>query len=123
MHITWSSVFKNVFLKFSNIFVVGALKKKPFFTLEKWKMIFLCNEQENFLRQHCPCFPDICLCIIWVYFNKLCHGYGHNTRHLARKPRIMSKLRGTCSSNLTRFQLNLQKLVFFKRGGWKPSQV
>src|SRR5664279_5977079 len=34
----------------------------------------------------------------------------------------MSKLRGTCSSNLTRFQLNRQKLVFFKRGGWKPFQ-
>ena len=32
----------------------------------------------------------------------------------------MSKLWGTCSSNLTRFQLNRQKFVFFQRGGWKP---
>ena len=32
----------------------------------------------------------------------------------------MSKLRGTRSSNLTRFQLNRLKFVFFKRGGWEP---
>ena len=30
-----------------------------------------------------------------------------------------SKLRGSCSSNLTRFQLNRRKFVFFTRGGSK----
>ena len=57
----------------------------PFFTLGKWKMVFLCNEKENFRRQHCPCLQDACWCIIWAHFNKLCHECGHNTRHLDRK--------------------------------------
>ena len=73
---------------FCSKFVLGASQKTPFFALGKWKMFFLCNEKENYLRQHCPCFQDACLCIIWAYFNKLCHGYGHNTRHLERKPWI-----------------------------------
>ena len=34
--------------------------------------------------------------------------------------KIMSKLQGSCSSNLTRFLLNRQKLVFFMRRVWKP---
>ena len=63
-------------------------KKNPFFTLGKWKMVFLCNEKENFLHQHCPCFQDACLGRIWEHLNKLCLGCGHNTLHLDRKARI-----------------------------------
>ena len=32
---------------------------------------FLCNENENFLRQHCSPFQDARLYIIWTYLNKL----------------------------------------------------
>jgi hypothetical protein len=88
VHITWSNIFLNVVLKFCNIFVVGASQKKPFFRTRKMENVFLCNEKENFLCQHCPCFQDACLCTIWAHFNKLCHGCGYNTRHLARKPRL-----------------------------------
>ena len=48
-------------------------------------MIFLCNENENFLRQHCSPFQDARLYIIWKYLNKLCHECHHNIRHLAWK--------------------------------------
>ena len=115
--------------KFCNIFLVGPSQKKPFLTLGKWKMVFLFNKK-NFLCQHCPWFQDACLCGIWIHSNKLCHVFGHNTRHFDRNPRMLggdssflwTSFQQNCripSSNLSRFQLNRQKLMIFKRGGWK----
>ena len=114
VHITWYSIFKkNVSLKFCNIFVLGAMPENTFSTLGKWKMVFLCNEKENFLRQHCPCFQDACLCRIWEHLNKLCYGCGHNTCHLDRKPRIFVE---DSSFLWTHFQYNcrIRNLLFFR---------
>ena len=40
-------------VQFCNKYLVGRSQKTSFWALEKWKMNFLCKENENFLRQHC----------------------------------------------------------------------
>ena len=52
-------------------------KKTSFWALEKWKMVFSSNENENFLRQHCLPFQYAPFCTIWDHLNKLCHECGH----------------------------------------------
>ena len=65
-------------------------KKTSFRALEKWKMVFSSNENENFLRQHCLLFQYAPLCTIWDHLNKLCHECGHKIDHLAWKPWIFT---------------------------------
>ena len=67
--------------------ICGFFTKWPvFFTLEKWKMDFMCDKKENFLPQHCsPCkCPHAC--IIWAQYHKLCRDSAHNIGRLDRKP-------------------------------------
>ena len=40
-------------VQFCNKYMVGPSQKNSFRALGKWKMNFLCKENENFLRQHC----------------------------------------------------------------------
>ena len=68
-----------------NIVLIGASQNNPFITLKKWKMIFLCNKNENILRKHCSPFQYARLYIIWTYLHKLCHECHHNIRHLPWK--------------------------------------
>ena len=63
-------------------------RKTSFQALEKWKMVFLSKENENFLRQYCLPFQYAPLCTIWEHLNKLCHECGHKIDHLAWKPLI-----------------------------------
>ena len=111
VHLTCSSVFKKCISQFFQHICGWCFAKKSIFTLGKWKMVFLSNEKENFLRQHCPCFQDACFCIIWAHFNKLCYRCGNNTRHLDRKPRIFVE---DSSFLWTPFQYNcrIQSLLF-----------
>ena len=48
-------------------------------------MIFLCKENENFLRQHCSPLQYGTMCTIWDHLNKLCHESSHNICYLAWK--------------------------------------
>jgi hypothetical protein len=52
-------------------------KKTHFFALGKWKMSFLCNENENSLHQHCLSFQVECDCRILDHLNILCYDCGH----------------------------------------------
>ena len=103
---------KNRAVQFCNKYLVVSSQKTPFFALKKWKIIFLCKEKEKLHRQHCSTFQDAQLCTIWAHFKKLCHECGHNTRHLAWKPRIF--VHGS-SVLRTLFQDNcpIQSLLFF----------
>ena len=94
------------------MFVVGPSQKKPFLTRRKWKMVFLFDEKKNFLLEHCPCFQDACLCVIWAHYNKLCHVFGPNTRYFDRNPRMLG---GDSSFLWTSFQLDIRipSLLFF----------
>ena len=65
-------------------------KKKSFWALGKWKMIFSSKENEKFLRQHCLSFQYAPLCTIWDHLNKLCHECGLKIDHLAWKPWIFT---------------------------------
>ena len=75
---------------FYNIYLVVPSQKTSFQALEKWKMNFPCEENENSLRQHCLEFQDAPLCTIWDHMNKLCHECGHKIDHLAWKPWIFT---------------------------------
>ena len=75
-------------VQFCNKYTVGSSQKNSFQALRKWKMNFLCKENENSLRQHCLEFQDAPLCTIWDYSNKLCHECGHKIDNLAWKPWI-----------------------------------
>ena len=76
---------------FCNNYLVVPSQKTSFRALEKWKMVFLSNENENFLRQHCLEIQDVRLCAIWDHLNKLCHECGHKIDHLAWKPLISTR--------------------------------
>ena len=76
--------YKNYLVHFYNIYLVVPSKKTSFRELEKWKMNFLCKENENSLRQHCLPFQDAPLCTIWNHLNKLCHECGHKIDHLLK---------------------------------------
>ena len=65
-------------------------KKTSFRALEKWKMVFSSNKNENFLRQHCLLFQYAPLCTIWDHLNKLCHECVHKIERLAWNPRIFT---------------------------------
>ena len=75
-------------VQFCKKYMVGPSQKKLISALGKWKMNFPCNENENFLRQHCLPFQYAPLCTIWDHLNKLCHECGHKIDHLAWKPLI-----------------------------------
>ena len=75
-------------VQFCNKYMVGPSQKNLFWALEKWKMVFSSNENENFLRQHCLPLQYAPLCTIWDHLNKLCHECGHKIDHLAWKPLI-----------------------------------
>ena len=51
-------------VQFCNKYMVGPSQKNSFQALGKWKMNFLCKENENFLRQHCLPFQYAPLCTI-----------------------------------------------------------
>ena len=76
---------------FCNNYLVVPSQKTSFRALGKWKMNFLCTENENSLRKHCLEFQDSPLCTIWDHLNKLCHGCGHKIDHLAWKPLISTR--------------------------------
>ena len=48
------------------ILLVGASQKK----VGTRKMKKLCEENENFIRQHYSPLQDACLCTIWAHLNK-----------------------------------------------------
>ena len=75
---------------FCNNYLVVPSQKTSFWALEKWKMVFSSNENENFLRQHCLPFQYAPLCTIWDHLNKLCHECGHKIDHLVWKPWIFT---------------------------------
>ena len=78
-------------VQFCNKYMLGrSHTKNSFRALGKWKMNFLCKENENFLRKHCLEFQDSPLCTIWEHLNKLCHECGHKIDHLAWKPWIFT---------------------------------
>src|SRR4051812_23668620 len=54
------------------------LHKKTLFALGKWKMVFPCDEKENFLLQHCSPYQCPHACIIWAHHHKLCRDSAHN---------------------------------------------
>ena len=56
--------YKNDLVQFCNNSLVGSSQKTSFGALEKWKMVFSSNENENFLRQHCLPLQNAPLCII-----------------------------------------------------------
>ena len=56
--------YKNDLVQFCKNYLVGPSQKTSFGALRKWKMIFPCTENENFLRQHCLPFQDAPLCTI-----------------------------------------------------------
>jgi hypothetical protein len=60
--------------------------KNPILTLRKWKLIFLCIENEK--SQYKLCLPSqyAHICTIWGHLNKLFHDLGHDLAHLAWKP-------------------------------------
>ena len=76
---------------FCNNHLIGSSQKSSFQALKKWKMIFSCKENENFLRKHCLSFQYAHLCTIWDHLNKLCHECGHKIDHLAWKPLISTR--------------------------------
>ena len=78
--------YKNGVVNFFNIFLVDASQKAPFLALGKWKMYFLLNKVENFLRQPCVPSQDAHVCTIQAHSEKLCRGCGHNIGHLPGKP-------------------------------------
>ena len=80
--------YKMIWSNFATIIWEVLHKKTSFWALEKWKMFFLCKENENFLRKHCLPFQYAPLCTIWDHLNKLCHECGHKIDHLAWKPLI-----------------------------------
>ena len=90
----------------------SSFTRKPHFTHSKNEKWFFCKENKNFLHQHCSTFQYTQSCTIWGHLNKLCHECGHNTRHLAWKPRIF--VHGS-SVLRTLFQDNcpIQSLLFF----------
>ena len=65
LYIKYSLVFyKNYLIQFCNNYLVGPSQKTSFWALEKWKMIFSSEENDNFLRQHCLPFQYGPLCTI-----------------------------------------------------------
>ena len=91
VHYIWPSILKNWFGPIlQQIYGRSFTKKNSFQALRKWKMKFLCKENENSLRQHCLEFQDAPSCTIWDHFNKLCHECGHKIDHLAWKPWIFT---------------------------------
>ena len=86
----WTSILEKWFGPFCNNYLVVPSQKTSFRALEKWKMIFSSNKNENFLGQHCLPFQYAPLCTIWDHLNKLCHGCGHKIDHLAWKPWIFT---------------------------------
>ena len=78
---------KNVFLKFSNIFVVGALKKNIFHT-RKMENGFFVQWKVKLSSSTLSVLPRCMFVYNMGIFNKLCHVCGHNTCHLDRKSRI-----------------------------------
>ena len=76
--------------QFYNIYLVVPSHKNSFWALEKWKMHFSSNENENFLSQYCLQFHNAPLCTIWDHLNKLCHECGHKIDHLAWNPGIFT---------------------------------
>ena len=107
-----------------NIVLVGAWQNNQFFTLKKWKMIFLCNENENFLRQHCSPLQDGPMCTIWDHLNKLCHESSHNIRHLTWKSWIFvhgssflrTPFQDICRISILLFLLNATMHICVKFG-------
>ena len=83
--------YKNDLVQFCNNYLVGPSQKSSFWALKKWKVIFSCKENDNFLRQHCLEFQDAPLCMIWGHLHKLCHECGHKIDHLAWKPLISTR--------------------------------
>ena len=77
-------------VQFCNKYMVGPSQKNSFQALEKWKMYFPWNENENSLRQHCLEFQDAPLCTIWDHLNKLFHECGYKIDHLTWKPWIFT---------------------------------
>ena len=65
---------KNGVPHFGNTLLVPASQITPFSALGKWKIDFLCKENENSLWRHCLPFQDTHMCTIWVHYHKLCHG-------------------------------------------------
>ena len=51
-------------VQFCNKYIVGPSQKNSFRALEKWKMVFSSEENENLLRQHCLPFQYAPLCTI-----------------------------------------------------------
>jgi len=87
-------------------------KKPPFRHLENKKMIFLCDEKENFLLQHCSPSQDAHVCTIWAHYHKLCRDSSHNIGRLDWKPWNLEH----DSSFLRRFFwdiCNIPSLIFF----------
>ena len=77
---------KNGMVEFWNFHFVVASQNDPFFALGKWKMVFPCDEMENFLLQHCSPSYDAHVCTIQAHYHKLCTHSIHNIGHLTRKP-------------------------------------
>ena len=75
LHIKCGLLFmKNEVPHFGNTFLVAATQKIPFSGLGKWKIDFLCKDNENSLWKNCLPFQDTHMCTIWPHYDKLCHG-------------------------------------------------
>ncbi len=95
---------------FCNVFyVLPSQQNNPNFTLRKWKIIFLCIENENF--QHEVCLPSqhAHMWPIWGHFKKLYHGLGHNLANVAWKPRNFIQDRSFCDGFSRIFASNEMK--------------
>jgi hypothetical protein len=73
---------KNVLVPMWIFNLVVVSQNTPFSAPQKWKMIFSCDEMENFLMQHRNTSQDAHVCTIWEHYHKLCHESNHNIGHL-----------------------------------------
>ena len=78
-------------IQFCNKYIIAPSQKKTHFGhSKKWKLNFLCKENENSLWQHCLEFQDAPLCTIWDHLNKLCHECDHEIERLGWNPWIFT---------------------------------
>jgi len=66
---------KNWVPHFGNTFLVAASQKMRFSSVGKWKIDFLCKEDENSLWKHCLPIQDTHMCVIIAHYHKLFNGY------------------------------------------------
>jgi hypothetical protein len=70
--------FKNVLVPMWIFNLVVASQNTPFSAPQKWKMVFSCDEMENFLLQYRKTSQYAHVCTIWAYYHKLCRDSIHN---------------------------------------------